>query len=235
MKGDPVKKFVVGMAVLALCLGLIEVEDGRITKCRHCGKEIGNTVQKLNVAPEDAGKYKVVYDVASCALCANLEVTNYVHRICLKCQSEFKKDPVVGRLGEVRADQTLRTDFCQKCADEYITKMDIGLCERCGKGIEMPATGLRGHLPDPQEFDGKIEYMEDCVLIRPAKGKKTFELRLDSRRRAYTATHGDLGIICNFCKTSVKAKDGAKKTGYAAGGVVRALVEGLLEGVGRNE
>jgi len=235
MKGDPVKKFVVGMAVLALCLGLIEVEDGRITKCRHCGKEIGNTVQKLNVAPEDAGKYKVVYDVASCALCANLEVTNYVHRICLKCQSEFKKDPVVGRLGEVRADQTLRTDFCQKCADEYITKMDIGLCERCGKGIEMPATGLRGHLPDPQEFDGKIEYMEDCVLIRPAKGKTTIEYRLDSRKPSYTVTIGDSGITCGSCQNLLKREAAAKKIGDAVGGVGRALGEGLLQGVRRNE
>lgn len=229
------KKFVVGMAILALCLGLIEVEEGKVTKCRQCGKEIGNTVQKLNVAPEDAGKYKVVYDVASCALCANLEVTNYVHHICLKCKSEYKTDALVGRLGETRADQTLRTDFCQKCADENITKLVVCLCARCGNGIEVPGTMYRGHLPDPREFDGKIEYMEDCVLIRPAKGKTTIEYRLDSRKPSYTVTIGDSGITCGSCQNLLKREAAAKKIGDAVGGVGRALGEGLLQGVRRNE
>jgi len=78
MKGIAMKKFVVGMAILAMCLGLIEVEDGKITKCRHCGKEIGNTVQKLNVArkTQASTKSSTTWRLAPCARTWRLRITS---------------------------------------------------------------------------------------------------------------------------------------------------------------
>ena len=72
-------------------------------------------------------------------------------------------------------------------------------------------------------------------LIRPAKGKTTIEYRLDSRKPSYTVTIGDSGITCGSCQNLLKREAAAKKIGDAVGGVGRALGEGLLQGVRRNE
>lgn len=228
--------FAAGMVALALGQGVIEVEDGKITKCRHCGKEIENTVRKLNVAPEDTGKYRVVYDVGSCAACAKSETKSGVRHICLKCKSEYMADARADRSsGRVIADKTLCDDFCPKCAGEFVDEMDIAICARCGKEMKLQCRGPRGHIHDYKNIAGKVEYKEDCVLLHSVEGDITIEYRLDSREPPKTATIRGGDLHCRSCDNLMKREATAKKIGDAIGGFGRAFGEGVLQGVKRNE
>jgi len=146
------KLMVLGLFLATLAGCNTDVKTGEIMTCKHCGKEIKNTVRTISVRRWDADEYSVKETAGYCEKCGN-EVVAYKVRICCEqCGAEYAQRTETAPRKEERHDTSLREGYCSTNC-ERMARVGRGLDRaseaigdglgRIGKGLYK---GIRKHL-----------------------------------------------------------------------------------------
>lgn len=136
-------KLILALVLFSVFLsGCSEVETGRITKCRICGKEISRDVRLVKVPFWQKGKIIVSEDY--CKVCGNERVPYMVHVHCERCGKEYDSYKEYAPRKENQKDKTITEGFCSTGCERW-GKVEKGVDKasettgdfigRVGKGI----------------------------------------------------------------------------------------------------
>ena len=103
-------------------LPLFGVEAGEIITCSNCGKELKNTVNKINVPFNKRKKNFILNDLSLCDICGNEHVTveQGNETICPRCEKTLSKKIKKIKLyrKEVKPIVKIQGKLCTKCKEE---------------------------------------------------------------------------------------------------------------------
>ena len=143
----PSKKAVVLIVGLLTLFGVLagcsQVKTGNITRCKHCNKEIENTVQSITVPFWDAKNYQVTSSSTYCESCGTEKIPYKIHHICKKCQREFNTEDLSAMRRDEKSDQTLQDKYCDTCGKEVVPFTFTIVCPSCGKSREETGSDYR--------------------------------------------------------------------------------------------
>lgn len=122
--------------------GCSEVETGRITKCKICGKELSRDVHLIKVPFWQKSKVRISEDY--CKVCGNEKVPYTVHVRCERCGKKYDSYEEYAARRENRKDETITEGFCSTSCERW-GKVEKGIDKasettgdfmgRVGKGI----------------------------------------------------------------------------------------------------
>lgn len=142
---------IAGFLLIVLICGCSQVETGKVTKCKHCGKEIENTVHSITVPFWESDKYDVVSKLTYCDKCGNERVVYKTSYICKYCKSVYNTETNYTLRKKEISDRTVADKYCDKCGDELVASRVHIHCERCGKEYAI----------NKESYKRKLEYKKD--------------------------------------------------------------------------
>ena len=101
-----------------------QVQTGEIKSCKHCKKDVSNTISVISVPTWKAKEYSVKRSETYCQSCGDEQVAYKLSTKCSKCMQAYKTEQMFAQRKTEPRDKTETKECCQKCI--YLVR-----CERC--------------------------------------------------------------------------------------------------------
>jgi hypothetical protein len=108
-----------------------QVQTGEIVSCKHCKKEVSNTVAVIKVPTSKAKDYRVNRSETYCQQCGDDDVGYQITTTCQTCRSK-KVDVAHAKRRTEPKDLVKTVKFCE-CGDELVAYKRFLKCLDCGK------------------------------------------------------------------------------------------------------
>ncbi len=92
--------------------GCSKIGDGKIVTCKHCGEEISNTVQYVEVPFWEASKYEIVHEEGYCVKCGNELVEYKIIYVCESCGKEYDEKIMTAPRREEKQNERIESGTC---------------------------------------------------------------------------------------------------------------------------
>jgi hypothetical protein len=93
-------------------LGCSKIGDGKIVTCKHCGEEVSNSVQYVEVPFWEASKYEIEYEEGYCVGCGNEEVEYEIIYVCESCGKEYETKTETAPRRMEKQDERIESGTC---------------------------------------------------------------------------------------------------------------------------